>query len=511
MNMDLKFYWKIALRRLPVMLALFLFFSGVGIALAIKLPTTYETSARLLVESAQIPGELAASTVSTSAAEQLEIIRQRLLTRANLIDIANKFSVFDNISSMSPDTVVDRMRAATDITSRGTPLIVTISFKSSNPRTAAAVVNEYVTLILNANSEFRTGRAEVTLDFFEQEVARLNQELELQSQKILDFKRQNASALPDGQEYRRTRLTTLEEQVARDEREKSELTDQRERIVEIFETTGRLRPPSEADLSPEERRLAQLQREFDNALIVYSENNPKVRVLRAQIEQLEAIVLGQKQATDSDEAERNSQKALFDVTMADLDGRLEAIEARIETRQAQIDSLIAAIAKTPENAIVLDTLERDYATIRSQYAAATDRLSQARMGERIELSAKGQRMTIIERATVPNAPSSPNRPMVASAGAGVGLAAAAGFFLLLELVNRTVRRPVELVGRLGIAPLATIPYMETNRHKVVRRTLQVLVVLLVLTGIPAGLWAIDTYYRPLDLLFWKVVSQLNLT
>ena len=68
------------------------------------------TEARLVVEEPQIPGDLAASTVRTDASAAIEIIRQRLMTRANLLDIANELNVFENYSALSPDDIVQQMR-----------------------------------------------------------------------------------------------------------------------------------------------------------------------------------------------------------------------------------------------------------------------------------------------------------------------------------------------------------------------------------------------------------------
>ena len=47
----------------------------------------------ILVETPQIPEELAASTVRTPAFEQLQIVQQRLLTRGHMLDIARRLDV----------------------------------------------------------------------------------------------------------------------------------------------------------------------------------------------------------------------------------------------------------------------------------------------------------------------------------------------------------------------------------------------------------------------------------
>ena len=52
--MDLKFYWKLVVRRMPWMAGLFLIFMLVAIVVALRLPAVYTTSAQLLVEPPQI-------------------------------------------------------------------------------------------------------------------------------------------------------------------------------------------------------------------------------------------------------------------------------------------------------------------------------------------------------------------------------------------------------------------------------------------------------------------------
>ena len=57
---------------------------------------------------------------------------------------------------------------------------------------------------------------------------------------------------------------------------------------------------------------------------------------------------------------------------------------------------------------------------------------------------KGQRFTLIEAPIERNTPVSPPRLLIASAGIVGGLGAAVGFIVLWEMLNRSIRRPVEL-------------------------------------------------------------------
>lgn len=516
MNKTIKFYTKLLVRRLPAMALLFLICTGLGLVLAVRLPTTYTTEARLLVQAPQIDPNLAAPTVNISASEEIEIIRQQLMTRANLIDIANDLGVFSAAENLSPDEVVQAMRSNTEIVSRGgesrrgpdQPTIVNVSFNARTGPIAADVVNEYVTRITAANVRNRTGAAENTLDFFQQEVERLSGELDLRSARITEFQRANAGALPDGQDYRLDRQSLLQERLAGLEREIASLTEQRGRLVELFEQTGRVGPASQQNLSPEQQRVAQLEAEITQALTVFSETNPRVTQLRAQLEQARAAAAASSD-TDVGEGE-DAQTTLYRLQLEQFDSRIAQLDERIPAITDELSALQAAVAETPLNAISLQSLQRNLDNTRQQYDSAVAGLARARVGEQIELTAQGQRITLIEAANVPNEPASPNRPLIAAAGVGAGLGMAAALFVLLELLNSAVRRPVDVQKGLGIVPLATIPYIESRARKMWRRSGQIFAMLVVLAGVPAALWAVDTYYLPLDLLAQRVLDRIGL-
>ncbi|MCR9140415.1 MAG: chain length-determining protein, partial [Alphaproteobacteria bacterium] len=59
--------------------------------------------------------------------------------------------------------------------------------------------------------------------------------------------------------------------------------------------------------------------------------------------------------------------------------------------------------------------------------------------------------------------------------------------------------------------LATIPYMESRRHRILRRLSKVAVTLIVLTGIPAILWYVDQNYVPLEIVVQKGLERLGLS
>jgi polysaccharide chain length determinant protein (PEP-CTERM system associated) len=517
MNLDLGFYWRLFLRRLPVMAGLFLLCGSVGLILAIQMPTTYESSALLMVEEPEIPSDLASTTVRTSPSEEIQVIRQQLMTRANLIDIANEFPIFSDIRTMSPDDVVDEMNRRTRIFISGgsnrrganEPTLVSVRFEAGSATVASNVVNEYVTRITNASVRERTGQAEDTLQFFEQEVERLDGELSARSARITEFQSRHSEALPDSINYRMGRQTLLLERMRDATRERAGLIERRKQLVDLFEATGQVgNARSAPQLSQAERDLQDLEDNLKKALVVYSETNPRIVQLRKRIELQREEVAAERADSSGEEI---TPSKLLDIQLADIDQQIETLDTEIKRSEAELSELEKSISQTPGNAITLESMKRDYENIRRQYDSAVASLSKARLGEQIELTARGQRITLIEPASVPTSPARPNRPMIAATGVAAGAGLAFAFFMLMEFLNRTVRRPAEVTSGLGITPLATIPFIETAFHRRMRRTAQIAALAAVIIGVPAALWAIDTYYLPLDLLAQRLLGQIGLT
>ena len=85
-----------------------------------------------------------------------------------------------------------------------------------------------------------------------------------------------------------------------------------------------------------------------------------------------------------------------------------------------------------------------------------------------------------------------------------------GMVLLLELLNRGIRRPADLTAKLGITPFATLPYYRTRQEIIRRRSIIIGILGFFLISIPLALWVIDTNYIPLDLLIDTLRQRISL-
>ena len=524
--MDIGFYFKLFLRRLPYLLLFLTLGTAAGFTIADILPPVYTARATLSVESEQIPSDLAAPTVNAGASEMLQRIRGNITTRERLLELSNEFRIYD--APGSPDR--SRMTATdivTDLRKRITiqPLgggsrrggseftQVVVAFSAPDAGLSARVANELVDQILSENRRLRTGASGDTLDFFNEEVSRLDTELEAKEAEILVFQEENLDALPDSLDFRRSQQAAAQERLQQLERTEATLRDRRERLVSLYETNGDLftLQNGAAPRSENARQLMSLRQELSQARAVLSESTPRVRMLESQLRTMEELVSAEAASAAGAEPTGNPQISVYELQLADIDAELGSIAQQKTQLLRQMESLQISIDETPRNAVQLQTMQRAYAAIRQQYEQAVASQAQARTGDIIEARSKGQRILLLEAAVVPEEPESPNRTLIRAGGIGLGAGLGIAVVVLLEMMNSSIRRPADLTARLGIAPFGTIPLIRTPGQIYRRRLLMSFAFFAAAVAVPAGLWYVNTEVVPLDLLLDRALDALGLS
>lgn len=507
---DIKFYFSLFVRRLPWFLLVAAVVSAVSVIVAVSLPPAYVSQTRLLLEAPQIPDELAPSTVRLPGQERLQIIEQRLLTRPNLLDIARRLQVFEDQGNMAPDEIVDAMNARTSIrksAGRGQATLMSISFEARAARLAAEVLNEYLILIQQSDVNIRQGRAGQTMDFFEVEVERLNRDLQQKGAELLAYKTENADRLPESLAFRQSQRAALQERVEASDREIFELRSQRQQLIEIFELT---RGQGVVPQTPTEAAMAEAEGELESALLLYSDTNPRVRMIRARIANLEqALEAERARNTNASQSSDSTSNPALNLRLAEIDTRITNLERQKESAEEKIVELTKSIEETPAVSIAVGGLQGAYDNLLAQYNSASDRLAQASTGERIEVLSRGERIAVVEQPAVPSAPTKPNRVLIAGGGTFLGIVLGLMLVALLEFANRAPKRPEDIIKKLDIWPLAAIPYTRTKKELFLQRGRKVVLIMVILIGGPIAVWSVHEYYLPLDLLADRAMDKLG--
>jgi len=457
-NFDFSFYFALFRRRLPVFITV-LVLAGAAFLAGISLwPVSYQATARILVESPQIPTDLAKSTVPTGAAEQFQIIQEDVLSRQNLLDLADRFKLYVSKPLLTDADIVTDMQARLGILpipigtgSGATATVFQISFKADRPGTAADVVNDLVSMILKKDVELRTERARETVTFFNKETARLNASLRLVEEQILSFKNTNFNALPDSIDFRRNQQTNQQSRLLVLAQEEAGLN--RRRLALQSRPLSLIANP----VTPDEQTLASLRQLLVQQRAAFTEDSPTIVALRNRIDTLEKSLMATNQ---TGEGEGDEQSAIQSSEMFDIRERLDEIADEREQLNKSLAALTASIEATPGVETALNSLQRDRQNLQAQYDVTVSRLAEASTGQQIELLLKGERLSLIESAVAPQRPQGPGQRMLILGGGLAALAVALATLVVPELLNKRIRRPAEMVSRLQIVPFITVPHIS---------------------------------------------------
>jgi polysaccharide chain length determinant protein (PEP-CTERM system associated) len=508
-ELDLRSYFAVLRRRyLYLVVPAILICASVAV-IAYLLPKLYQASATILVETQQIPIDLAAPTVTANAAERIHVIQQRLLARDNLLQIANKFSLYDyEGESRSPTSIVENMRDAIDIeqidvssrTSRrdGSVIGFTVSFEYRNPTTASRVTNELVQSILSQNVESRLSRATETSGFFKSQLDDLRQRLHVAEQKIADFKRDNNAALPETLPDRRQQLDQIN--------------------AKIGELNQRIQLAGSSDPALASTDGGDLQS------LTYSLQAQKINLDAYQKKRLAVGPLVQKGYFPKNQlAELDRQIGVTKVQIASLEAQIAskggatlngdvvaALKSQRDELKQQAAALNVNILKTPTVQAELSNLERDRQSLQSEYQQSQAKLEDAMTGERLEQDRQAERFEVIEQASIPTRPTKPNRPRIIMAGSFGGFAFGAGLVVLLEMLDNSIRTAADLEKHVQLKPIAEIPYISTIAERRRGRWRFALAIVAIVGVIVGMLVAVHFYYMPLDVLADRIWQQINI-
>ena len=517
---DIRTYVNILRRRYLLLIIPALLVFTLAVATAYMLPRVYNATALILVESQQIPNDLARTTVTTASSEQMELIQQRLMARSNLLEIARNLNLYsEEQKRLSPTEIAEFMREAIQIEplSRGNTSkrnrgaqahAFSISFDYGNPQIAARVANELVKLIVEQNIRSRMSRASETHKFFELQVEEIEKKMAVQEAAIIEFKSKNESALPESMAYRRTLLTELQSRIPEIDQKLQVLEAQKEFLT----PTGNSTVLDDAGNSVEDELAAQRAR-LRLLQASYSDRHPAVKKARKRVAALE-------KATQTDASaklqprETNEQPPRISREVA---AKLTAIEQEMRALREQkgkeaerIAELEKAVLQTPQVEIALNALTREYESLEHRLGQARAKMAEAATGEQLEEDRQAERFEIIEPATAPTAPAKPDRRKIVLAGLFVSLAAGIGMVLLFELLDQSIRDGADLQKRLQIRPLTTVPLVYTAEDKASKtRKLWIFVAVGVLSVCAVALM-VHVFVQPIDLILAKILQKAGI-
>ena len=104
-------------------------------------------------------------------------------------------------------------------------------------------------------------------------------------------------------------------------------------------------------------------------------------------------------------------------------------------------------------------LTRDNDNAQAFYKELLAKKSSAALGTSMESQQQGEQMHILSTAGMPDAPTFPNRPLLAAGGLGVGLALGLMLALFLEFSDRSIRTEKDASSVMDLPLLISVPWL----------------------------------------------------
>lgn len=382
-----------------------IFAVGISIAVlagvvAIALPPLYRSSGTILIEQQEIPQEMVRSTITSFADQRIHVISQRVMTRANLTTIVDKYKLYPEERQDEPMEVVlgdmrDSIKMGTvsaDVVDprNGQPtqatIAFTVSFDHESPVLAQKVANELVSLYLNENLKSRSESTTEASKFMADEVNKLMAHMADIEKKLAQFKERNANQLPDllqlnVQQIERTERDLLDAQMQlRTLRERKAYMESQLTLLArdstVYTETGE-RMMGSAD------RLKQLQVKYLSMVAVYGEHHPDLVRTRKEIEALKKETQGEV-INESDNLRISQAKVSEQLSQARE--KYAANHPEIKRLERQLDSLNQALVVQratvqPETEDAGVASNPSYVQFKSQLESATVELVMAEKRE----------------------------------------------------------------------------------------------------------------------------------
>jgi polysaccharide biosynthesis transport protein len=370
----------------------------VGAAAAVFWPATYQSTATVLVQEQEIPPTLVQSTVTSYAAQRIQTIQQRVMTRANLLGIVDKYNLYSDqrkyetddeiLQDMQNDISMNMISADVVDPQTGRPstatIAFTVGFEGRNPSIVQQVANQLTTLYLNENLKSSTEKASGTYEFLTQEADHVSKKIAAIEAKMAAFKLRHVNDLPSLQQVTLQMLNQAQQNL---DTTRNQITSNLSQINLLKGQLAAAKPysPTYTDsgqpVMDPESQLRVLRTQYLTMSAEYAPDYPDVVKLRREIKGLEKqtgdvdSTSAELQTLDSLRAKLATDRKTYSDTYPDV-VKLKKQIAALET------SIRKADAKPAAPKTVTDPTNPGYINIQSQLNAAQSNVERLRDQEK---------------------------------------------------------------------------------------------------------------------------------
>jgi protein tyrosine kinase modulator len=535
---DLSDYVAAIKRRRMLLASIALPILAIAIALAVGLPSIYESSGFFTFTDATVPGEMPGNANADAMGRQEEQYRDEFVDSLSrsVMSGENLKQLVKDIPAAVPagtdsdaavkdivrDTSVQPVRTAVldPNTGRNRDIIsgFTVSYDNRNPEIAAQVARWLSNEFILEGRSGRLARARQAEQFYDGQTQRYRQQIAQIESRLATFKAKNYDQLPG--------LTDLNMNIM--ETTQRDLDNVTQQIAAMRQNRIFLQQQLDAakNQGDDQGLLGQLQSEYNRKLATYDPDYPDMIALRQQIDALkegggavnslslpaqlrsEEQLLAQAKLrytqnfpdvqrierqikilkTRIAHGEKYAGNAVGSPAVIQLETELKANETQTQALERQSAQMRQQMTQLSDRVEATPQVEREYKSLALNLQLAQTKYNQllknqmdAQLTSQAIASGRSDQINLLYQPGVPSTPAKPKRIAIVVVGLMLAILLGLTAVVIAESIDQTVRGSRDIRRVLAMAPLAVIPEIEdavtVRRHRLQAVALTACVVL----------------------------------
>ena len=491
-------------------------FGGIvaSIVVAFILPNSYISHATMQIKPAQISENIVQSTVTTALNERIQQMQTDILSHASLSAIINDPRLVlykDDLKTKPLEDVIDDMKKDITITYVTLPGALgkgasafNISFVYADKYRAQQTVTTLISKFEEENQTSQKSQQDMVNGFVGDQLIKAKADLDDANNKLTAFKQGNAGKLPEQAQINIAQTTALTakmqtnaEQIYRQEQSLDALRNAkgqskaRLELLDMEESQADASSPGNSASQPNQELLA-LDKNIDSLKFnleqlrkSFSDKYPDIKNTQKMLEsyQTRRDALAEHIRAKAEADAAKPKEAILKVTdprvaerrltitqdMEGIDKSVEMISQNIEhlkkeqeTYRADSDSYSQKLKDSTGLEADYDELRRTQMMAQTTYSDLLQKQQRAAAESQLIQRKGGEILQVLDPASLPVAPSKPNRYLIVGAGFAMSMVLGLGLAGLQEAKDTSLKNLKDVRAYTNLPVLCSIPLLENT-------------------------------------------------
>lgn len=425
----------------------------------------------LIQETAKMNPFLEDFAVSAMLKERMAALETLLHSRHILGSVAEDLQLVDETSeSYQRDQVIAQLSSRLSMQMAGKDLI-RIDLRGDDPSTMKATLEAVSRHFIEQLLAPERSSIRDSSSFLSQHLAERRKELDIAEEALAVFKNQNAQTLPELHPSNIAQLSKLKETLAEKEAELAgvikSMGSLNEQISKTNPIIGRI-----------EEKIVNIRSELALLRARYTNEHSKVQAALRKLRRLESerksllensdFKLNSEQIWDIASLSKSSEEGQQVLMVSQLENlqnarsKVDGLSEETERLRAMVEKLERVVTSYGAQEHKLNQLMRDLKIKRDLYGELLQRYEMAQVTGSLGEFEENKRIKVIDLPYTPSAPI--NLPPIIFVIAGVfgGLFLGAGFALVVELCDTTLRTRARFQEMTGLPVISRIPPLDDS-------------------------------------------------